>query len=113
MASRIDATARLTGTIITEEELLVEGVLEGSVRSTEKVSVARGGRIKGDVTGREVDVAGVIEGNVMASATFHLHPSGRIMGDVHAVHIQVEDGGVLSGKVITEGQGGFITREAK
>ncbi len=113
MASRIDATAKLTGTIITGEELLVEGVLEGLVRSTEKVTVAKGARIKGDVTGREVDVAGVVEGNVMASAVFHLHSSGRIMGDVHAPHIQVEDGGVLSGKVITEGQSGFITKEVK
>ncbi len=113
MASRIDATARLAGALVTEEDLLVEGVLEGSVRSTEKIFVAAGGRVKGDVTGREVQIAGVVEGNILASATFHLLPSGRIIGDVRAAHIQVDDGGVLSGKVITEGPGGFITREMK
>ena len=113
MQSRVDATARLTGTMITEEELLVEGVLEGSVRSTDKVTIAKSGRVKGDVTGREVEVAGAIEGNVLASASFHLLPSGRITGDVRAAHIQVDDGGVLSGKAITEGTGGFITKEMK
>lgn len=110
METRIDSTARLKGVLATEDDLLVEGVLEGTVRSTARVTVAPGACIKGDVTGREVRVAGTVEGNVLASALFVLHAAGRVNGDVRAAHIQVEDGGVLSGKVITEGQGGFVTR---
>lgn len=111
METRIDATARLTGALMTEEDLLVEGVLEGTVRSSARVVVAAGARVKGDITGREVDVAGTVEGNVLASAAFHLRAGGRVQGDVRSSHIQVEDGGVLSGKVITEGPGGFVTQD--
>ena len=112
METRIDATARLKGTLTTEDDLLVEGVLEGSVRSTARVTLAPGARVKGDVTGREVLVGGTVEGNVLASAAFVLKATGRVLGDVRSAHITVEDGGVLSGKVITEAPGGGVRREA-
>ncbi len=111
METRLDATARLTGALVTEEDLRVEGVLEGSVSSTARVVVAAGAQVKGDIQGREVEVAGTVEGNVLASAAFHLRPGGRVVGDVRSAHIQVEDGGVLSGRVLTEGPGDFVTRD--
>lgn len=111
METRIDATARLKGSLVTEDDLVLEGVLEGTIRSTARVTLAPGSRVKGDVTGREVLVGGTVEGNVLASALFVLKATGRIVGDVRAAHLTVEDGGVLSGKVITEAPGGFVTRE--
>jgi cytoskeletal protein CcmA (bactofilin family) len=110
METRIDATARLKGALVTEDDLVLEGVIEGTVRSTALVCVAVSATVRGDVTGREVRVAGTVEGNVLASALFVLHTTGKVHGDVRAAHIQVEDGGVLSGKVITEAPGGFVTR---
>lgn len=110
METRIDSTARMKGVLSTEDDLVVEGVIEGAVRSTARVTVAPGACVKGDVTGHEVQVAGTVEGNVLASALFVLLPTGKVHGDVRAAHIQVQDGGVLSGKVITEGPGGFVTR---
>lgn len=102
METRIDATAKLVGTLVTEDDLLLEGILEGSLQSSASVTLAPGSRVKGDITGREVRVAGTVEGNVLASSVFILRATGKILGDVRAAHIQVEDGGVLSGKVITE-----------
>lgn len=110
METRIDATAKLTGTLSTEDDLVLEGVLEGSLQSTASVTLVPGSRVKGDITGREIRVAGTVEGNVLASALFVLQSGGKILGDVRAAHIQVEDGGVLSGKVITETPAGFAPK---
>jgi cytoskeletal protein CcmA (bactofilin family) len=102
METVIDAAARVKGRIRTEEDLRLEGILEGEVRSAASVWIARGARIRGPVNARCVVVEGTVEGPVWGSESVRLAAGGRITGDVRAPHIQVEDGGVLQGRVITE-----------
>lgn len=108
METRLDATATFKGHIVTEEDLVVEGAVEGSIQSRASVTVAKGGRVTGNIRARDLEVAGTIEGNIWASDHVHLSPTGRIQGDVSAIHLRVDDGGVMQGRVLTEtsGKGG-------
>ncbi|MEW5763898.1 MAG: bactofilin family protein [Acidobacteriota bacterium] len=102
METVIDGAARVKGRLRTEEDLLLEGSLEGEIRSTASVRVARGGRVRGPVSARHVVVEGTVEGMIWGSESVRLAAGGRITGDVRSPHIQVEDGGVLQGRVLTE-----------
>lgn len=102
MESVLDANVKFTGTILTQEDLRVEGALEGAIESDANVTVAECGRVRGDIKARSVQVAGTVEGNVRAVDHLVLARTGRILGDVHAGHIRVEEGGALQGRVLTE-----------
>jgi cytoskeletal protein CcmA (bactofilin family) len=101
METRLDATATFKGNIVTEEDLVVEGTLEGSIQSRASVTVAQGARVTGPIHARDLEVAGTVEGDITASDHVHLSPTGRIQGDVRAIHLRVDDGGVMQGRVLT------------
>jgi cytoskeletal protein CcmA (bactofilin family) len=109
----LDATARLKGSIRSEDDLRILGVVEGAVRTSGKVMVAQGGLVQGPVSGRDVEIHGAVEGDVHAGGQFLLGPTGKVVGDVRAAHIKVEDGGLLQGKVVMEGPKPFQTHERK
>lgn len=102
MESRLDPTGRIRGNLITEDDLVVEGILEGTIRSTARVVVVAGARVKGRITAGEVEVLGIVEGDVRATGHLRLSATGRIEGDVRAAHLTVEDGGVLLGRVLSD-----------
>lgn len=106
METRLDSTATFKGHLTTEDDLRVEGSLEGSIQSSALVTVALGGRVRGKVRARDVEVAGTVEGDIWAANHVRLLSTGRIQGDVTAIHLQMEDGGVMQGRVLTDTTGG-------
>lgn len=104
MESVLDVAAKFKGTVDTEEDLRVDGFLEGEIRCSGRVLVAQGGKVVGEITAVTVEVAGIVEGDVKASGLLLLTQTGRITGDVRVGHIRVEDGGVLQGRVLTESE---------
>lgn len=101
METRIDGSSRLRGRLETEEDLLLEGVLVGELRSSARVVVAKGARLEGPLAAREVEVGGVVEGPISASGTVSIRTGGKVTGDIRAGHILVEDGAVVQGQVRT------------
>ncbi len=102
METRLDPTAIFKGLLVTDEDLVVDGALEGSIHSSALVTVAPGGRVTGKIRARDVEVAGTVEGDIWASNHVHLAPTGHIQGDVSAIHLRVDDGGVMQGRILTE-----------
>ncbi|MGC8762637.1 MAG: bactofilin family protein [Acidobacteriota bacterium] len=100
METRIDAGSRLKGTLETADDLLLEGVLVGEVRSTARVVIARGARLEGPLSARDVEVGGTVEGPVTATGWVAIRSGGRVAGDIRAGHILVEDGAVVQGRVL-------------
>jgi cytoskeletal protein CcmA (bactofilin family) len=102
MVTRIEPSTFMKGNMESKEEIIIEGKFEGSISSTEKVTVAKGALVKGPVVCKEIDVGGIIEGDVTARECARLFAFGKIHGDLNTGHLFVEDGGVLAGKVSTE-----------
>lgn len=107
----VDATTRVKGVLRSEDDIRILGVVEGPVRTAGKLLVARGGLVRGSASGQDVEIHGAVEGDVHAGGQFLLGPTGKVVGDVRAAHIKVEDGGLLQGKVLMEGQPSFQTHE--
>ena len=97
-----DKATRVKGIVTTQDNLVIQGILEGSVRSTAKITVDAGGRVIGDLEAKDVEILGTVEGNINANGHFLLGATGRVEGDVVAGHMRVEDGGVLHGTVQTK-----------
>lgn len=108
MTTRIEPSTVLKGNIEAKEDVVIEGRVEGGIATTEKVTVAKGAVVRGPVSSREIEIAGIIEGNVYSRECTKLFAFGKIQGDLKTGHLQVEDGGVLAGKVQTETTGPLV-----
>lgn len=94
---------RVHGRITGDEDLQVEGHVEGSIELTEALYVAREGTVVAEVRARDVVVAGVVIGNVNAEDSITLEAAAKVVGDLAAPRVIVNAGAVLRGRISMSG----------
>ncbi len=87
------------GQINGEEDLRIEGRVDGSISLTETVYVAESGVVVATVEARDVVVSGVLVGNVSASNSISLDPGAKLVGDIDAPRVIIADGAAFRGNV--------------
>lgn len=90
----------IKGQIISREDLMVDGELEGSIEAGEhRVTIGPNGRVIAGIKAREIVVQGSIRGNVEAVDRIDIRRDGKLMGDIKTARIVVEDGAFFKGSV--------------
>lgn len=90
----------IKGNILSREDLMVDGELEGSIEAHEhRVTIGPNGRVVAGIKAREIVVQGSIRGNVEAVDRIDIRRDGKLMGDIKTARIVVEDGAFFKGSV--------------
>ena len=97
-ASVIGARARLKGDITGDDDVVVEGTVEGQVRISRELRVAPGGRVLASIHAASVVVSGEIVGNCTATQRIELQATAKLTGDIRAPRIAIAEGAVFKGK---------------
>jgi cytoskeletal protein CcmA (bactofilin family) len=96
----IGRSITIKGDISGDEDLLVQGTVEGSVKlESHAVTVGSEGRVHADITGRIITVEGEVEGNLVANEQIILRGSARVEGDIKAPRVVLDDGANFRGLV--------------
>jgi cytoskeletal protein CcmA (bactofilin family) len=96
----IGATITIKGDLTGEEDLLIEGHLEGKIESRRHgVTVGKNGRIKGDIYARIITVEGTVEGNLYGEEQLIVRQSGTVRGNIVAPRVALEDGSNFKGSI--------------
>lgn len=97
--SAVGKTMRLIGDIYSEEELHLDGEVEGSVDVRNRLTIGPNGKITANVKARELVVKGSIKGNVEADDRIAIMTGASIVGDVKTAGIVIEDGAYFKGGI--------------
>jgi cytoskeletal protein CcmA (bactofilin family) len=104
----------IKGEVSGNEDLLIQGQLDGSVSlDLNAVTVGDGGRVKADITGRIITVEGSVEGNLKAKEQIILRGSATVQGDLKAPRVVLEDGASFRGLVDMGVRGGMDAAESR
>lgn len=95
----IGPKARFVGEVSGEEDVLVQGRLEGNVKVERRVTVAPSGEVRGDLHGRSVIVGGKVYGQIRASERAELLSTAAVEGNVNAPKVVIAEGAQLQGSV--------------
>lgn len=88
----------ITGKIVSEEDLEIQGTVEGSIHlDNHRVTVGAEGIVNATVEAKSVEVVGKITGDVIATEVVEIQPGGVITGDVKAPRVIMNDGGIVVG----------------
>jgi cytoskeletal protein CcmA (bactofilin family) len=96
----IGSRLKIVGDVSGDEDLVVNGRLEGKIRVDRKVVVNAGAEVEGDVQAKSVIIGGRVHGQVMATERAELLPTGRVQGNVHAPRIVMAEGAQIQGRVV-------------
>lgn len=100
--STIAHDMKITGDVVCNGVIRIEGQVEGSVKGARQVLIGRQGLVKGDVIAREAVIGGKIEGSVSASERVEVQGTALINGDIIAKSMLVQEGGRINGAIRME-----------
>jgi cytoskeletal protein CcmA (bactofilin family) len=95
---------RVLGRVTGEEDLHVQGRIDGAIALTETLYVAAGGIVAAEVDALNVVVSGVLVGNVTARDCVTLHAGAKLVGDITAPRLIIADGAAFKGSVHMGGE---------
>jgi len=96
----IGATVKIKGEVHSEEDLTVEGQIEGSViLKNNELVVGASGRVHADVTAKAVKVDGELHGDVEATERVLITVNGSMRGNIQAPRVILEDGSKFKGSI--------------
>jgi cytoskeletal protein CcmA (bactofilin family) len=98
-ASVLGATLRIKGDLVADEDLVIEGQVDGSVLHTRSLTIGSPGHVRGDIRARRVIIEGKVSGNVYALESVALRTGATLQGDVYARSVSIESGACVSGRV--------------
>lgn len=99
----IGASIFIKGDLSGEEDLVIEGRVEGKVDLKQNnVTIGKNGKVKADVFGKVVTIEGEVTGNVYAREQAILRQSGAIQGNIQAPRVILEDGSRFKGSIDME-----------
>src|SRR5215467_8234778 len=98
--ARLGASLHVKGEISGNEDLLIDGSVEGLVQLDErKLIVGATAKVTADIIAREGVVYGTVKGNLRAKDRIEIKKDGSVNGDLTTARISIEDGAYFKGSI--------------
>jgi cytoskeletal protein CcmA (bactofilin family) len=95
----IASSVKVEGDFSSQGNVLIEGVVEGSLRTERDLRVGERAVITADVSAANATVAGEVRGNIVCAERLELEATARVMGDVRTKVLVVTSGATLNGRI--------------
>ncbi len=98
--SVIGPTLVIKGELSADEDLVIEGQIEGTIAHHKKnLTIGKEGRVKADIHASLVLVEGHLVGDIHSEGVVSLAKSASVMGNIHCGRIVMQDGARFSGRI--------------
>src|SRR5438477_3471975 len=94
----LSADVEIKGSIKFQNELTVDGKVEGEINSNGALTVGENAEIKGEIKTKSVIVLGKVHGNITVEERCELKGHAVLYGDLKATRLVIEDGATFVGK---------------
>jgi cytoskeletal protein CcmA (bactofilin family) len=98
--SWLGPTVRVKGEISGNEDLQVDGKVEGPISlGDHRLTVGLNGQVTAGLAAREIVIYGKVEGNLTAGERIDIKKEGSVTGDITTTRISIEDGACFKGSI--------------
>ena len=116
--SVLGKTLVFKGELAADEDLILQGRVEGSIHHTQSLTVGIDGVVIGDIHARSIVVEGTVEGDVHGSASVIIAATAKVRGNIAAPRVGVTEGALFNGSVdmsraTAASVGGYTAQEGK
>jgi len=109
----IGSKTTLKGEITGDEDILVEGVVEGQIRISRDLRVGPGGVVKANVEAQSVVVSGELVGDCQASQRVEIQATGRLTGNIRSPRVVIAEGATFKGNSDMSGRKDVVRKDEK
>lgn len=107
-ASILGPTLRFRGELSAQEDLIVQGSVEGSITHTQSLTIGTDGSMIGDIRARVIVIDGKVDGDLYATEAVSIRATAKVKGNVFAPRVAIQDGAFFQGKVDMQPSGAAV-----
>lgn len=96
----IGPSINIKGDITGDENLTIEGTVEGSVvLGGHEVCIGSSGRVSANVTAKTIKIEGEVKGDIRGNEKVVVSKTGNVHGNITAPRVTLEDGAKFKGSI--------------
>jgi cytoskeletal protein CcmA (bactofilin family) len=107
-ASVLGPTLRFRGELSAQEDLIIQGSVEGSITHTQSLTVGTDGSMKGDIRARVIIIDGKVEGDLYATESVSVRATAKVKGNVFAPRVGITEGAFFQGQIEMQPSGAAV-----
>lgn len=97
--SILPPSLKFKGELTADEDLLIQGQIEGTIKHTQRVTVGKAGKVKANISAQVIKIEGTVWGDVHAERSVAVESSGHLRGSIHAPSVSLIEGARFNGVV--------------
>lgn len=97
--SVLGPTLVFKGELSAEEDLMLKGRVEGSIRHTASLRIGKEGSVKGDIRANHIAVEGRVEGDLFGKEAVTIRDSADVVGNVYSPTVSLIEGAHFKGSI--------------
>ena len=94
----LSSDVEIKGSLKFQNELTIDGKIEGEINSSGVLTVGENAEIKGEIKTKSVTVLGKVHGNITVEERCELKSRAVLQGDLKAARLVIEEGATFVGK---------------
>jgi len=106
-------TLRFKGELRADEDIMIQGRVEGSIKHSQRLTICHEGHVKGDITGQVIEVKGFVEGDLVATTSVSVASTAHLKGDIFAPSISIVEGADFTGRVEMDNDASLPARSSR
>lgn len=103
-ASVLGPTLKFKGELTAEEDLLIQGSIEGSIRHSSNLTIGESGRVNANVSAEYVAVEGNVEGDIHGTQSVTIRETANINGNISSPTVSLLEGATFNGSIDMSGE---------
>jgi cytoskeletal protein CcmA (bactofilin family) len=102
--SVLGPTLFFKGDLTAEEDLLIQGRVEGSITHTQRLTVGVQGSVKANIRAQTIVIEGTVDGDLQAEKSVFVKETAKVVGNISAPTISILEGACFSGHIDMDGR---------
>jgi cytoskeletal protein CcmA (bactofilin family) len=92
-------TLLFRGELTAEEDVILQGRVEGSIRHARNLVIGTDGSVLGDVHASHLTVEGLVEGDLHCSDAVVVRATAQVRGNIFAPRVGIMEGALFNGRI--------------
>ena len=97
--SVLGPTLVFKGELSAEEDLLIQGRVEGSIQHNQSLTVGKEGSVKANIKAQYITVEGTVEGDLFGTKAVLVREGGDVRGNIFSPTVSLVEGARFNGSV--------------
>ena len=101
--SILGPTLKFKGELTANEDLVIQGQIEGSIKHTSNLTIGEEGKLKADVVAEHISIEGQVDGDLEGRNSVVVTNNANVTGNIYSPVVTLHEGATFNGRIDMSG----------